>query len=237
MANTEVAEYVAALDEKLPLGSDPISYGDDHIRLIKGALVNTFPSLTGKVTADHTELNYVDGVTSSIQDQLNQHTADIDTGAQALTALDNNVKKNAGDIADLRVDVNKNTDDINSIISDVSYLNSGVVKTTGDQSIAGNKTFTANVKAPDFIATSDERFKENIVTAPADVISKLRGVEFTWKDGGHKASGVIAQELESVLPHLVHQDDEGMKSVAYNGLISYLIEEVKALRAEVESMK
>ena len=48
---------------------------------------------------------------------------------------------------------------------------------------------------------------------------------------------MVAQELEQVLPHLVHTDDEGMKSVAYNGLIAYLIEEVKALRAEVEALK
>ena len=47
---------------------------------------------------------------------------------------------------------------------------------------------------------------------------------------GEKGSGVVAQELEQVLPHLVHTDDDGMKSVAMNGLIAYLIEELKDCR-------
>ena len=102
---------------------------------------------------------------------------------------------------------------------------------------SGNTTISGTLTATDFVATSDERLKENITTAPSDVISKLRGVEFTWKDSGDKASGVIAQELEAAgLDHLVHNDGD-RKSVAYNGLIAYLIEEVKALRAEVESLK
>ena len=48
---------------------------------------------------------------------------------------------------------------------------------------------------------------------------------------------MVAQELEKVLPHLVHEDSEGMKSVSYNGLVAYLIEEVKALKAEVETIR
>jgi hypothetical protein len=48
---------------------------------------------------------------------------------------------------------------------------------------------------------------------------------------------VVAQELEKVLPHLVHEDADGMKSVSYNGLVAYLIEEVKALKSEVEELK
>ena len=91
--------------------------------------------------------------------------------------------------------------------------------------------------APDFIATSDERAKDNITTAPVGLIDSLKGREWDWKESGEKGSGVVAQELEQVLPHLVHEDDEGMKSVSYNGLVAYLIEEVKALRAEVEVLK
>ena len=65
----------------------------------------------------------------------------------------------------------------------------------------------------------------------------LQGREWEWKESGEKGSGVVAQELEKVLPHLVHEDSEGMKSVSYNGLVAYLIEEVKALKAEVETIR
>jgi hypothetical protein len=101
----------------------------------------------------------------------------------------------------------------------------------------GDFTHNGKITATDFIATSDERVKDNITTAPVGLIDSLKGREWDWKESGEKGSGVVAQELEQVLPHLVQTDDEGMKSVAYNGLVAYLIEEVKALRAEVEALK
>lgn len=100
--------------------------------------------------------------------------------------------------------------------------------------------FSGNVTAADFIATSDERLKKNVCTAPTGVIEKIRGVEFEWKESGQLASGVIAQELEAVpeLAHLVHTGEEdGTKHVSYLGLFGYLIEEVKSLRAEIEALK
>lgn len=91
--------------------------------------------------------------------------------------------------------------------------------------------------ATDFVASSDERLKDNITTAPVGLIDSLKGREWDWSESGEKGSGVVAQELEQVLPHLVHTDDEGMKSVSYNGLIAYLIEEVKDLKAQVDTLK
>ena len=118
-----------------------------------------------------------------------------------------------------------------------TYTGADAVKTSGNQTIGGAKTFSSNVTAPDFVATSDERAKDNITTAPVGLIDSLKGREWEWKESGEKGSGVVAQELEEVLPHLVHTDDDGMKSVAYNGLLAYLIEEIKLLRAEVEALK
>ena len=89
---------------------------------------------------------------------------------------------------------------------------------------------TGSITAPDFIATSDERLKDNISTAPVGLIDSLKGREWDWKESGEKGSGVVAQELEEVLPHLVKTDDEGMKSVSYMGLCAYLIEELKDCR-------
>ena len=105
------------------------------------------------------------------------------------------------------------------------------VPLTGDSTVAGTITAT------DFIATSDERVKDNITTASVGLIDSLNGREWDWKESGEKGSGVVAQEIEQVLPHLVHTDDDGMKAVAYNGLIGYLIEEVKALKAEVQELR
>lgn len=95
----------------------------------------------------------------------------------------------------------------------------------------GNWTAVGNVTA-----YSDRRLKSDIVTIPnaLDTVSKLRGVNFT-KDG--KAStGVIAQEVQEVIPEVVHVGEEYL-SVAYGNLVGVLIEAVKELKAEVEALK
>lgn len=60
----ESATFINGLNASNPVGaSDPKSQGDDHLRLIKSTLLNTFPSLTGAVTATHTQLNFLTGAT------------------------------------------------------------------------------------------------------------------------------------------------------------------------------
>lgn len=66
----ESATYISDLNAALPASGDVKSEGDDHIRLLKTVAKATFPNVTGAVTPTHTELNYVDGVTSAIQTQL-----------------------------------------------------------------------------------------------------------------------------------------------------------------------
>jgi hypothetical protein len=68
----ESATTINELNSNYPIGtSDFVSQGDDHIRLLKSTLLATLPNVAGVVTPTHTELNYVDGVTSAIQTQLN----------------------------------------------------------------------------------------------------------------------------------------------------------------------
>ena len=83
-------KYLDDLVETNPAAGDNVSEGDDHIRGIKNVLKLTFPNVDAAVNATPTELNYVDGVTSAIQTQLDAkvtnatHTGDV-TGATALT--------------------------------------------------------------------------------------------------------------------------------------------------------
>ena len=88
---------------------------------------------------------------------------------------------------------------------------------------------------------SDERLKENVVTIPnaLEKVSQLRGVEFTRKDGGKKGIGVIAQEIEEVIPEVVvtNTDEDETKSVAYGNIVGLLIEAIKDLQQEVEELK
>jgi len=91
----------------------------------------------------------------------------------------------------------------------------------------------------DVIAFSDVRVKENIKTIKSslDKVSRLRGVEFNKIGEDEKSIGVIAQEIEKVIPEVVKTDDEGMKSVAYGNISGLLIEAIKELKAEVDLLK
>jgi hypothetical protein len=96
----ETATLIHELDPANPVGaSDPKSQGDDHLRLIKSAIQNTFANVDGAVTSSHTELNlldgvttstaelnFVDGVTSAIQTQMDTKLATNGNGS-ALTNL------------------------------------------------------------------------------------------------------------------------------------------------------
>ena len=99
-------------------------------------------------------------------------------------------------------------------------------------------TFTGVVTAPNFVSSSDARLKsevETIVDALA-LVSALRGVRFTMD--GSRQIGVIAQEVETVLPELVQADAQtGQLSVAYGNITGLLIEAVKELSARVAELE
>jgi len=67
----ESATYPAQFNTAWPTAADWVSEGDDHIRLIKTVVKTTFPNVAGAVNATDVQLNYVTGVTSNIQSQLN----------------------------------------------------------------------------------------------------------------------------------------------------------------------
>lgn len=89
---------------------------------------------------------------------------------------------------------------------------------------------------------SDERLKKNItaIENPFDQLQQLSGYHYQWKDDWRDAdtqTGLLAQEVEKVMPELVKEDEKGVKSVNYNGLVPYLLEAIKELKAEVDALK
>jgi hypothetical protein len=94
---------------------------------------------------------------------------------------------------------------------------------------------------------SDERLKDNIVgiDGALDKVSQLNGYTFTYKADGKVSAGVIAQEVEKVLPEAVSEkelplkadDGEQYKVVNYDALHGLMIEAIKELKAEVADLK
>ena len=94
------------------------------------------------------------------------------------------------------------------------------------------------VTAPDFIATSDERAKEQISPMPVGLIDDIKPVQWTWKESGEKSAGVIAQQLQEIgLDDFVKEDENGMLGVNYNALVGVLLAEVISLKGEVKALK
>ena len=91
-------------------------------------------------------------------------------------------------------------------------------------------------------ASSDSRLKENVelVTDAVNKVKAIRGVTFTRndkEDAEKRYAGVIAQEVEAVLPEVVSEDENGMKSVSYGNMVSLLIEAIKEQQGQIDELK
>ena len=113
----------------------------------------------------------------------------------------------------------------------VKFRRSGTDRGTIDND--GNLTMSGNVTA-----YSDITLKENIEVIPnaLDKVSSIRGVTYDRIDNEDlpRQAGVIAQEVEVVLPEVVNTDENGIKSVAYGNMVGLLIESIKELKTQNE---
>lgn len=126
-------------------------------------------------------------------------------------------------------------------ISSSIYVNGnfgiGTSLPTSRLTVFGDGYFTGIVTSTDYNSASDINLKENIQTIsnPIDKVLQLNGVTFKWKETSKSSMGVIAQEVEKVLPELVNGTDS--KTVNYNGLIALLIECVKEQQNQINILK
>lgn len=141
----------------------------------------------------------------------------IGTGAMAVDAATGNVEYN----------ITMTTQTSNGNISTIST----------DTNLTFNPS-TGTLTATDYNSLSDMTVKENI--SPIDSVMQtlmgLNPVEFTWKKTGSKSYGVVAQELEKVLPELVTENKD-KKYVNYIPLIALLLEGYKDLAKKIESLE
>lgn len=110
----------------------------------------------------------------------------------------------------------------------------GTYTLTGNFAVTGDTTIQGTL-----FETSDEKLKKNIhrVDNALDTVKKLRGVEFVWVKNDKPSMGLIAQEVEQVIPYLVQEDLNGTKTINYTALIGGLIESIKELDAKVEQLQ
>ena len=129
-----------------------------------------------------------------------------------------------------------------TIVAGGLHVGSGITPTT-----VGKITATNDIVA---FLSSDRRLKENIIPIPnaLEKVMQINGVSFDWipltdeqektihGNKGHDI-GVIAQEIEAILPELVTTRDTGFKAVKYEKIVALLIEAIKELKAEINELK
>ena len=118
-----------------------------------------------------------------------------------------------------------------------SNLGIGTTNPTSRLHVIGDVLVSGVTTSTDFNSASDIKLKENIkpIINPIDKVLQINGVSFDWKESGRSSMGVIAQDVEKVLPELVNGTDS--KTVNYNGLIGLLIEVVKEQQQRINTLE
>lgn len=171
-------------------------------------------------------IGYVSGNLINTGQSLKNSTNSIFIGGSSRALLDNSINEIV--IGAYAVGLGSNT------------ISLGTVDTTLTR-VYGNLYATGEVTA---YQTSDINLKKNInnIESSLDIINELRPVTYNWNDVAKRInplktdnldSGLIAQELEEILPNLVHTNDNGYKSIDYIKLIPYLIAAIKELKKEI----
>ena len=231
------------------IGSAAVT-GIDNADIAAGAAINAEKIHDG--TVSNTEFSYLNGVTSGIQTQIDAISFDsAGLQTQINRKLDSDGTFNGTISAGNRFLVNQwyssNPDGRQRLYfanNGESYIkydqyfyaqnNSGTTNLSLDNS--GNIILAGNVTA--FGSPSDEKLKENIEVIPnaLDKVKELKGVNFNYKKDGKRSTGLIAQDLQKVLPEAVYttndiETKEEHLAINYGLVIGLLVEAIKELES------
>jgi hypothetical protein len=192
---------------------------------LKGA-VGIENGTTGGNTADQIIFGYVGS-------SLTQYTHKIQTGHDAQAALNRMDFQIADSASTRKTPLQLRHDRV--IISGSTYV-------AGDLSITGSITATGDITA---YFTSDNRHKNNIQLIPNALqkIEQLNGVTWEWNDDVNEVTkstpktGLIAQEVQLVLPEVVKEREDGFLALDYSKMMGLMVEAIKDLKKEIEELK
>lgn len=131
----------------------------------------------------------------------------------------------------------RNTGVLANTIGGVTLGSNGIIAAATSNTINSLSINAGTCTGVDFVATSDVRTKTDIltITNALDKVKALRGVYFTRNGETQRSVGVIAQEVEEVVPEVVHTGADDMKSVSYGNMVGLLIEAVKELAEKMKA--
>jgi hypothetical protein len=207
--------------------------------------VISFTATAAPVTSVAGKVGAVTLNTADITESTNQYF----TNARARAAVS---VTGAGSYSSTTGVITINADAVSSVAGKTGAVTLAIADTAGLQTaldgkfstsggtITGNVSVTGTVTATgDITAFSDSRTKMNIetITEALYKVKAMRGVSYVSKFNMEERIGVIAQEVERVVPEVVHTHSNGLKSVAYQNLVGLLIEAIKALELRVAELE
>lgn len=159
------------------------------------------------------------------------------SGPAPVWSLDRNILS----ANDLKITLKRDTD-INGAVSIVGNTQmTGTLVTTGNTTVQGTLYCYNDVIA---FSTSDISLKENIsqIKNPLNKISSIKGYNFNWKENNTphlvgSDTGLVAQEIERIIPEAVITRKDGIKAVNYNKVIPLLVECINSLKEEIDTLK
>jgi hypothetical protein len=246
-----------------PSGTIDTSHGTFTLADFKAAAV-TGISFTGQILATNGVISGSSQITTSLPAGVVSGSAQIDgaslgsnktiTVAGTVVTLGGSVSTDAIRIAMGSVVTGSAQITLSSTTGYSSVINQNLLTTSDVRhnslgvGMAATGTAGRIDASGDIVAysTSDERLKENIVPIPnaLEKVTQISGNTFDWKEElnehhGFKGNdvGVIAQEVEVILPQIVTNRDNGYKAVQYEKIIPLLIEAIKELSAKVDRLE
>jgi hypothetical protein len=196
----------------------------------------------GTIAANRT-LNVIggDGITANANDIA------ITAAQTTITSLINSSLTKIGTATDQEYVTFGTSNEVNTHINNTERLSVTAVgvEITGHVSASGNITGSIIEASGDVIAfgSSDRRLKDNItpIENPLEKMDKIGGYTFVWNDNQStytgKDVGVVAQEIEEILPELVTTRATGYKAVKYEKIVPLLIESIKELQKKVQKIE
>ena len=146
----------------------------------------------------------------------------------------------------------RSSGDITATSGDITATSGSITATSGNITATNGQINGGTLVSQGDVTcfqSSDQRLKEDItqIENAGETVDKLRGVRFKWREDWFKENevilahqediGLIAQEVEEVVPELVTDKGNGFKGVAYHKLVPLLLEAVKDLRQDVRRLE
>jgi len=120
---------------------------------------------------------------------------------------------------------------------DFHYNNSSADYTARIINWNGYIEISPTVRSPSFQATSDIRKKSDIKPVNNLDLSNVKAYNYILKDDNKRHTGLIAQEIEGVIPDAVFEDKDGFKSLDYNAVVAVLVNKVNKLEARIKELE